>query len=899
MFKLVKLSFSYIIYYKKQTLTLLLGIIMSVGLLNGVSSLIYSGQTADMERCRTLYGDAHYSFSLKPEQLTEWKSHRQDKGYNIQRAGALIIKKRVTDPYNITFAYGDPTYMQMFGRALVWGDYPQKAEEAALDKKAIQNLELRGKPGERFTVRGEEFTLCGVLADKWDTGKSDLEIFVDKDRKLDTEQNLLFLKFDESRRVFPQMTAFMNYFRYSRDQLEQYCPLSAYAGGDAAGSIVGTIKKGMDLPEGELAYIWGSLNNDYDLSNKLVSMVLSLFSAFIMFSLFQISVRKRIAQYGVMQVLGMDGKGTFGLLISELFMVFILGYPIGAALGNGAAGLFYSRMGEIFVDQGIGEKQGGVHAADMRDIASSVDVEAGSFHISWSTVAWGAAFLAMVLLLISGLLVRHMRDFTWREMISQNREKERKSRRIYSLKKANMTGVVSRKFIFEKKAGFVTIILSLSLGCILFLGTTYVVQNTRIHNELAFKADDGLGSDLQVYEDSHKLSDVIPEKTVGQLADLEGVEEVNPVSYTMGEIPLEKGIFKWKDYYPEVASDRSESFRPDPVCMERYNGIITQQGEDSYRLKTNIYGYSDNMLLNLQDYLLEGSLSPEALRQENTVVFKTIMGGQGDYDGIDIKPGDTILLKVPKSQHMPEEGLRFQGPDDWYMEKEFKVSAVVSRSLGKTKDYFNAADNLDDNSIASIIMTDRQMVQNFGIKGYNNLSITLAETADTETIGSRVRQVVSGIPKCLTADYTKMIQKQDRYLQQKMFFFYGIAAIILMISAFHMLNSMQYLIVSRKRELGILRAMGITDAGFGRMLAREGLCYGLWAAVFTAVLYGIVQKVLYYAVQHVFLYLHPLPALPFAFLGLVGLVNILICISAMLWAGREVLRDSIISEIRM
>lgn len=58
MFKLVKLSFSYIIYYKKQTLTLLLGIIMSVGLLNGVSSLIYSGQTADMERCRTLYGDA-------------------------------------------------------------------------------------------------------------------------------------------------------------------------------------------------------------------------------------------------------------------------------------------------------------------------------------------------------------------------------------------------------------------------------------------------------------------------------------------------------------------------------------------------------------------------------------------------------------------------------------------------------------------------------------------------------------------------------------------------------------------------------------------------------------------------------------------------------------------------
>lgn len=897
MLKLAKTAFSYIVYYKKQTLALLLGIIMSVGLLNGISSLIYSGKTADIERCRSLYGDAHYSFSLKPDQLAAWKNHRQGKGYSVQRAGTLIIKKQATDPYNITFACGDSDYMQMFGRTLISGSYPKKADEAALDKKAIQNLELSGQTGEKFTVSGEDFTLCGVLADKWDTKESDLEIFVSKDRKLDTEKNLLFLKFDESRRVYPQMVAFRSTLHYKADQLEKYCPLSAYTGGYARESVISIIKEGMRLPEGQMVYIWGRLNDDYALTAKLVFAVLGIFSAFVIFSLFQISLRKRVSQYGVMQVLGMDEKGTFGLLISELFMVLILGYPIGVALGNVTAGLFYSHMGEMFVDQGIGDTQGGVHSADVRDIAATVDVEAGSFHVSWAAAVWGAVFLMMLLLLISLLLVRHMRAHTWAEMISQNMEKKKKSRKIYSLKRANMTGVVSRKFIFEKKAGFVTVILSLSLGCILFLGTTYVTQNTRIHNELAFKADDGLGSDIQAYEDSHQLSDVIPEKTARQIAALEGIKEVNPVSYTMGEIPLENGIFKWKDYYPEVASNKSESFRPNPICMKRYNGIITQQSEDSYRLKTNVYGYSDKMLRSLQDYLLEGSLSLKELKQENTIVLKTIMDGQGYYDGIDIKPGDTIRLKVPKNQQVPEEALRFQGPEDWYVEKEFKVSAIVSRTLGKTKDYLNATE--DDNSIMSVIMTNRQMERNFGIQGYNNLSITLAEDADAGTVGSQVRQAVSGIPKCLTVDYTKLIQRQNRYLQQKIFFFYGIALILLIISVFHMLNSMQYLVVSRKREFGILRAMGITNEGVHRMLAREGLCYGLWAAALTAVLYGVVQKILYHVIQHVFLYLHPLPALPPAFIGLTTLLNIGICISAMLWAGREVLKDSIINEIGM
>ena len=83
------------------------------------------------------------------------------------------------------------------------------------------------------------------------------------------------------------------------------------------------------------------------------------------------------------------------------------------------------------------------------------------------------------------------------------------------------------------------------------------------------------------------------------------------------------------------------------------------------------------------------------------------------------------------------------------------------------------------------------------------------------------------------------------------------AFVLLVISLLHIMNSMQYLVAARKHEFGILRAMGITDSGFRIMLLKEGLRYGVYSSIVMIALYLAVQKVLYYFMTHVFLYLHP------------------------------------------
>lgn len=361
--------------------------------------------------------------------------------------------------------------------------------------------------------------------------------------------------------------AFSETYGLDIHKINRVSSLTAYVGGNVSPSIIDITKTALSLPEGKLAYFWGTLNQTHDLTVELILAALGIFAAFVTFSLFQVAVRKRTAQYSVLQTLGMDERSTFGMIFSELSMALLAGYPIGAALGSLGAKILYSRIGEIFIDQQIGMTQKGTHTVDARDVAAQIEVRPGNFCISAGTLIGSAIFLMFLMLFVSFILICRMRKFTLTQMQTQNTDTRQQRRRIYSIRCRNMTGILSREFLFERKGTFPGIVVSLSLGGILFLGTTYVVQNARIHNALSFKADDGLASDIQVYEGSHRLSDVIPADVMEILDFVDGVAYANPVRYTLGEIPLEDGLFCWPKYYAETADE--EGFAPGslwPFC---------------------------------------------------------------------------------------------------------------------------------------------------------------------------------------------------------------------------------------------------------------------------------------------------------------------------------------------
>lgn len=889
--RVLKLSFAYLCYYKKQTVSLFLGVLLSAALLSGVGSLLYSGKQQNIEKVRQEYGDWHYYFQSDAKEAESLLEKKKGEGYEIEESGTITIRKVLEEPYKIMLVHGDDSYLHMMNRKLLQGSYPKAANEVAMDAYVLRNLGIPEEIGREVILDGERFLLSGILSESVEGTEDYMQIFVHK--SVDYGQNGVFFyfKFLENNPLYKQLAAFCKEFDVEKESIRRNNELDDYFKGTAPSAFWNVLKVSITEEGAGIPYLYAYYNEGGQLTNKVIIIALGVFGVFILYSLFQVSVRKRMSQYSIMQTLGMAEGYTFGSLLGELLLIFVAGFPLGCLLGNGIAALLYGKIGQIFV--GV-QNKGFRHTGGNQDLAgiSAANIgESGQFYVDEKLIWYSLVFFVAVLAVMSCHLVRKMRSYTWGQMIRKESGKKKKKRKIYCLHRENLSDILTKKFMFGKISSFFGILFSLSIGGIIFLGATYVTENTKIHNELTFKADDGLGSDIQVFEDSDDLGDMIPGYMAEEIRKIPGVEAVNTMNYMLGEIPLYDGKLRWTSYFAET--DPSDDLEPDPLLMEKYHGVATIEGDDDYKLKVNIYGYDDEMLLELSDYLLEGDIDPDAMRKEDTVIFKTIMGGQGTYDGINIKTGDFITLKTPENTEVPAEVLRFQEQDSFYTEQKLEVAALASRPLAKT----NAFIGDEASSTVDIIMTKEQMEEYFGVTGYHNMGITLKEGADGAAVSSEIRKLTQSVSKCMIKDYTQAIETENAFIEQKMLFFYGVAFVLLGISILHIINSMQYLVAARKHEFGILRAMGITDGGFRRMLFKEGIRYGIYANLLMLALYVPVQKILYYIMVHVYLYLHPkawVPVIPVA--GILAL-NIMICILAMEWAGRNILEEGIIEEL--
>lgn len=890
------LAASYLRYYKKQTFALFFGVVLFSVLYNGMGGLLESGKCAALADARMKYGDWHYAVRADSACLKSFENDPDAAGYELEQAGRITVLKTLEQPFPMQFVKTDEAFRRMMGTEILKGHYPKQEDEIAMDQQTLNSLGAAAETGTTLYLDGHGYTLCGILSEMPEKFH-DLQFRnVYAYEKQEPDTSMLYLKFKENRSVYRQKREFAENSGIRPDTVIRNNGISAYIDTEPPGHILDVIRTGFTEQGAGLPYIWGTLNQGGNLTKTAVLAAIAVFGAFIIYSLFQISVVRRFSEYSTMQAAGLTDGGAFLLFLLELGMISLAGYLTGGVAGNLFAWLIYQKAGKIFIVQDAVVHTGVPDALQQNAVVRLPD--AGSYQIDIRTMTYGLCLLAVFLLLISLRLLKNMRRLTIRQMmaghIAVRKVRKRQSRRIYSIHRRNLTEILTHRFMFARKGMFAGMLLSLSAGSVLFLGAFYTAENTKIHNMLAYKADDGLGSDIQVSVQTDRLTDTIPQETVAQMAQITGIKQLHPVRYLPGELALHDGRLVWTSYFAEIAGDPANP--PDPVMQEKYNGIAVQTGEDDYTLKVNIYGYDDAMLEELDGYLLEGEIDADRMRRENSVIFKTLMDGQGNYDGIAVYPGDEIPLKVPcgeKLSELPQKALRFDGKDSWYEHMDLEVAAVVSRPLAKVESFFGDSGTSD----VDLIMTNEQMEANFGISDYRTISIALGQTADAGKIAAEIGTMTASLPGCTVKDYSARIQAQNLYLAQKMFFSYGIAAVLYGISLLHIFNSMQYLVVARKREFGILRAMGITDAGLCRMLAKEGLWYGICSVLAVAGIYAVVQKVLYYFMVHVYRYLHPRAFISIKALVAVAGVDLVLCVTVVLVSGWMLLREQIVKEI--
>ncbi|GLG91824.1 FtsX-like permease family protein [Sellimonas catena] len=878
---MLKLAWKYMRYYKSQTLAIFVSVLLTASLLSGISSLIYSSQKSDLANRKTIYGDWHYYVETDKETYVSVQSGDKGDGYDLEQCGKMEIRDVVSEEFLITFIHADETYRQMAHRELLEGTFPEKENEIAADGYVLSNLGFSGNPGDSLRIGEKDYVVTGVLKSEWAASSSEMEVFVSDSFVGRGSQTFLYLKFDEDKKLYRQLDAFLQEHRISSEAVVGNDEVTQYLGGEKPQSFYDTVKFGLTSEEGNFTYIVLQLQSDYNLAYYGMILLLCLFSLFIVYSVFNISVSKRTSEYAMLQTLGVSEQQIGGTLLLELWILFLVGYPLGCLLGNGMLSLVYQRFSGVFgeqvlsvADQTLAEGSGGIQ-----------------FYLSWGAMVFGFVFLLISFALIAFLVVRSMRKQSLKEGMSGDLSFT-KRRKIYALRHVNMAGVVVRKFMFANRRKVVGILLSLSIGGCIFLCTTYMVENLKVHVELSLKSDDGLSSEYRIGLKSNSLEDTIPESVADQIKSMPETDQVYATKYTLGEIQLTKGEFladeRWKDFF--------QYQNEEPYFIQRYAGICNQQEDGTYRIKYDVYGYDDAMMEQLRDYVLEGEILPESIKKENQVIVTANMDGQGNYYFYGKKPGDTITLRVPKPEAYTDDLLKFQSKEENYIEKEFVIAAIVSRPLAQEQDFLNT--EVWENA-QSIIMTNEQMKENFGITNYSFIHASPAEGAETASVSNQLLQTIRDVPKAVLQDYTSAIETQRNYLNQQQIFFSSIAVILLIISLFHIMNSMNHTILARRKEYGIMRAMGITDSGFYKMILQTGILYGLLADALIFVCYHyIFRRVMDYYMAHVVQFLHVTSTVPNMVLAGIMVLNVVLAIVAVMIPARKMIRENIISEIR-
>ncbi|MGS5516089.1 FtsX-like permease family protein [Clostridioides difficile] len=848
MMSLIKFAIQYIKHYKKQSISIFLSIVLSVALLTGIGSLVHSANKSAIEKIREDSGNYHFYYKVNEKQLKKIKENKKSKKYTIDKLGVTNAKSHIDEPFIIEFLNADSSYLDMTGRKLLQGSLPSKDGEIAFDTYSLNNLNVKKEIGTTIKLDGKTYKLCGILSNLTNP-KTDMQGFVnDYSQPKENNSYLVYVKYDENKNINKQNSKFIKKFNISKENARVNWHLS--------------IEFGVKPPKGIEKYNIFEFLKNLELNTNAIILLVGVFGAAAVYSIFHVSILQRISQYGVLEVLGANNKQLLFLLFLELFLLFIIGFPIGCILGIGVASTIYERFPHIFL---------------------SSDITPGAFFISEKSIYLGFLFILLLLILITVRVVHQLNKYSSIESMKNFKVTNKQKRTLESVRHSNMTKVLSHKYMTQKKGMFVGILFSLSLGGIIFLCSSYSIQLTKNNNELTMKADDGLNSDYQVTMQTTDFDIGIPKGKISRLNEVEGLSRVYPVKYLFGAIKIKEKQLFWKDFFKPLEKDyRIKNF---------FNGICTKQSEGGYLLKTNIYGYNNGMLEGLNSYVIDGKVNHDDMVKNNKVIVRLPMDGTGMYDAVDIKPGNTIKVKVPKTMKPTGEIVKFKEENkDDYVTKEFVVAATVKRVMANNI-YFIGDYGMD------IVMTNEQMKNNFNIENYNSVSIKKTKESNSVELSENIKSVVNNIKRCIVTDYTIAIEKNNTYLNQKLLFIYGIVFVLLAISLFHIINTVSYLVFSRRHEFGILRAMGITDNRFLLMMMREGFLYGLYASIIMIIGSIIGQFMIYFMVKRIYLYINPIFEVNAPlYIGMIVL-NIIISIVAVIIPVKQILKNDIISEI--
>lgn len=787
---------------KKRTILTIGGIALSVALIFAIGSLLESLNKRQLNDTLKSQGNYHASFmDVTSSQAEKLKNSVEVKDAGMSRfLGTALINenKNNADPnewlnkvYVEVKEYEEKTF-NIYNVEIVKGSYPKNSSEILLPEEALNVLEksigdkVELEIGERYSPL-EEKTLN---TDSY----SDDEILRNTMKRTYTIVGVRKKTFAEGPKTYrgithlDDTTIYDGHYNVSvtmKKPKYTYDTTKEMAESLSLNKVMlenGSEEYNIDYNENLLRLIGGSKKENYNESrNTIIAVIVGLViisTIATIYNSFHISVMERKKEFGTLRSIGATPSQIRNIVFREGFFMTAIAIPVGMIVGYFGL-LILLKLLTIFLSTVMNQLElSGVGATITPRL---VVITLG---ISILTVFLSAYLPARKAGKISPIdAIRNTTD------IKVGRLKSGK----LSSKLFKAEGYLASRNLRRNKKKFKVTIFSITISIVLF-----IVFNSFV--SISFKVNSFTKSYTPNYSCYFGNSPLSPsENDVKTIKSFKGVDRVyaNIFSNTIVDVDGDKVNNK-------VDLDDLRSSKSNHVNL--YNSNFVYPGEDGIKeIKKNIS---------------KGEFDEESLEKENGVIlFQTNINRNDekstyvDYTTYDV--GDYISFAS-----------NYDDLDSGKTQNKVKVMGIINEPFGP----------FDYNRDGITMFTTKKVLENIGMDNGGKISSLAVETSDDEDEGLKVYlEDITKKNNGYFSDMKEMAREEKQFEVMMQIFLYGFVAVITLISAINIINTITTNVLLRKKELSMLQAVGMTTKDMHKSIYLESLF-----CTFTAWIYGTI-----------------------------------------------------------
>ncbi len=599
----------------------------------------------------------------------------------------------------------------------------------------------------------------------------------------------------------------------------------------------------------------------------IIIFIIALGSVALIYNAFSISVSERTKQFGLLSSIGATKFQLIQSVIFEAFSVSAIGIPLGILSGISGIGVTFSLLGD---------KIGTFAGFD----------EPVKLHFSLPVLLF-AALLELVIVLISALIpalrasrvsaidaIRMTRDI-------KPERKQHSAKLSYRL--FGLSGMLAAKYYRRSRKKYRTTVISLAMSVLLFISASsfslYLIRSANV----AFETD-GYDIIYSISAPPEKKGDML--ETYKKLKGAESVSSGACTATTLMSCELSRSVIT--DEYVRSAVDYDFDL-PSYSCS---CALIFVNDEEYYSI------------LEKEHPELQNEGATPGLIYDSFSVFSNSKGKFASFNLLKDPSAPIVLSEykyvsgyyIDKIENGYVYYVSYEDENDTFtlMESEAVINVKTENTARITaKPYFMVSyailNVIYPMSAAEKILPQKEDFE----QDYTFFFTSNDHTASYASMKEILYSSHLGTSELI--DYAEEVENERDFITVITVFAYGFTVLISLISAANVFNTISTNVALRRREMAMLRSIGMDNRAFNKMTCYECLLYGTRALLIGLPASLLATFLIYWGISGGFELDFIFPGVPM----LIASVSVFAVVFAtMLYAMRKIKKDDVMQALK-